>query len=162
MFTTIKLTARRSGLHLRTVYRIIRKGKIKPACRVVRTNLYKRGTEFGVCVAAHLERAGATFQAMLKVVRFLSEADIEKRIADGEKWLVVAGSQVFLCREDAVLEPQLKPALVAFITVDLEKAWRAYLKQLPPLEQQSKLVAHEIAAGDGVSLRREELEDAKV
>lgn len=72
-----------------------------------------------VGILASIKRRGAAKEAIDKVARFVDQADFDWRLSQGEKYVVIAGADVFLCREDAVLRREGGPGFAQFIVVDL-------------------------------------------
>jgi DNA-binding transcriptional MerR regulator len=102
------------------------------------TAYYHAEDLFAVAVCADLQRQGVQGEALHKVCRFLTRANIEARLAAGLKYLVVAnGRQVFNALPTAEFQANGRGP-VSFVVVDLEQAQAAFRERLDAWERQEE------------------------
>jgi hypothetical protein len=85
---------------------------------------------FAATLGVYLRRQhGISAPAFAKVIRFLGRCNLEQRLADGERFLVMLADQVFAARPEAVFKRDGSDP-VAVTRVDLKLAWEKFQAHL--------------------------------
>ncbi|MBS0208720.1 MAG: hypothetical protein JSS27_07180 [Planctomycetes bacterium] len=122
-----------------TLYRLLRqwaiRPSIKPAANSGSEGLYSARDVLTISVCSYLYRRGFGTETILKAVRFLQRANLERRFAAGERYLIATPKQLFIARGDAVFSTR-KPGSVALVCLDLPVIQQAITKLKTPIQEE--------------------------
>lgn len=133
------------GVPQPTLHMAVRRWKLEPSLKGGRRGAKKtfsRRDAFACIVAFLLHRQSISVETIRKAIRFCREADIERRLDNGERFLVANNKQLFLAREDAIfLNRENAPA--AAVVMDLSRVLQLFQRRLalPELDLLEELEA---------------------
>jgi hypothetical protein len=125
------------GTSYPTMVRWLRAWKLVPDVRAPHgtgtLRLYGLRYGFAAYIAAALQRMAATDMAIAKAIRYLTRANLDRRIRDGQQYMVAAGDQLFIARADEMLRVQHSGMATV---IDLGCLWRRWLNGVADLENK--------------------------
>ncbi len=124
--------AREAGVPKSNLDRLVWEGHLVPDQLVGGrgTRAFSQQARFAIRVVAAVWKAGANNRVQAKVCRFCVRARLEERFARGERFLVAAGEQVWIAKEEAEFTRVGGAGPVAFIVVDLAAMYEWFQREL--------------------------------